>query len=98
MALTFGAMIAGQIASFAPDYIKAKTSAARIFKLLDREPAIDAYSDSGLKPVSMPDSHATWSCWMIFLDSLVRWSCQIVFIDGVTGWLCQAVFMDDLAN
>lgn len=53
MALTFGAMIAGQIASFAPDYIKAKTSAARIFKLLDREPAIDAYSDSGLKPKSV---------------------------------------------
>ena len=51
MALTFGAMIAGQIASFAPDYIKAKTSAARIFKLLDREPAIDAYSEAGLKPV-----------------------------------------------
>ena len=53
LALTFGAMIAGQIASFAPDYVKAKTSAARIFKLLDREPAIDAYSEAGLKPVGI---------------------------------------------
>ena len=53
MALTFGAMIAGQIASFAPDYVKAKTSAARIFKLLDKEPDIDAYSEAGLKPVNI---------------------------------------------
>ena len=51
MALTFGAMIAGQIASFAPDYVKAKTSAARIFKLLDREPLIDAYDEGGKRPV-----------------------------------------------
>ncbi|XP_065051580.1 ATP-dependent translocase ABCB1-like isoform X2 [Rhopilema esculentum] len=50
MALTFGAMIAGQIASFAPDYVKAKTSAARIFKLLDREPLIDAYDEGGERP------------------------------------------------
>lgn len=56
MALTFGAMIAGQIASFAPDYVKAKASAGRIFKLLDRQPAIDAYSDSGLKPVKFLSS------------------------------------------
>ena len=83
MALTFGAMIAGQIASFAPDYIKAKTSAARIFKLLDREPAIDAYSDSGLKPVSMPDGCAIWSCWIVFLDSLARWPLHMVLLDGL---------------
>ena len=51
--MTFGAMIAGQIASFAPDYAKAKTSAARIFKLLDRQPAIDSYSQEGDQLVSL---------------------------------------------
>ena len=47
LATTFGALIAGQISSFAPDYIAAKVSAARIFKLLDRVPAIDSYSSEG---------------------------------------------------
>ena len=56
LALTFGAMIAGQIASFAPDYVKAKTSAARIFKLLDRVPAIDAHSNEGKVPVILLDT------------------------------------------
>ncbi|XP_057304790.1 ATP-dependent translocase ABCB1-like isoform X3 [Hydractinia symbiolongicarpus] len=47
LAAVFGAMIAGQIASFAPDYVAAKVSAARIFNLLDRVPAINAFSTSG---------------------------------------------------
>ena len=51
-ALVFAAMFAGQVASFAPNYLKAKVSAARIFKLLDRVPPIDSKSESGEKPVS----------------------------------------------
>lgn len=45
-------MFAGQIAGFAPNYIKAKISAARIFALLDRVPLIDSYSTEGEKIVS----------------------------------------------
>ena len=51
MVTVFGALIAGQIASFAPDYVKAKVSAARIFLLLDRVPEIDSYSTEGQKLV-----------------------------------------------
>ena len=52
-ALIFAAMFAGQVASFAPNYIKAKVSAARIFKLLDRVPPIDTYSEDGKKLVNI---------------------------------------------
>uniref|UniRef100_A0A1X7UDM9 Uncharacterized protein n=2 Tax=Amphimedon queenslandica TaxID=400682 RepID=A0A1X7UDM9_AMPQE len=52
-AVIFGALGAGQASSFAPDYAKAKQSANRIFALLDREPAIDGYSEDGLKPREM---------------------------------------------
>ena len=45
-------MSVGQASSFAPDYTKAKVSAARIFAMLDREPDIDSYSEEGDKPVS----------------------------------------------
>ena len=45
-------MIAGQIASMAPDYVAAKVSAARCFAILDRVPTIDAYSENGEKFVS----------------------------------------------
>lgn len=48
----FGAMIAGQVASMAPDYVSAKVSAARCFAILDREPLIDAYDPKGEKLVS----------------------------------------------
>ena len=51
-AVIFGAIGAGQASSFAPNYAKAKVSANRIFALLDREPAIDGYSEDGAKPVS----------------------------------------------
>ncbi|KAM4026720.1 ATP-dependent translocase ABCB1 isoform 1-T1 [Anomaloglossus baeobatrachus] len=49
-AIVFGAMALGQTSSFAPDYAKAKTSAAHIFNLLEREPLIDSYSADGHKP------------------------------------------------
>ena len=51
-AIIFGAMAAGQASSFAPDYGKAKTAAARLFVLFDRVPEIDSSSEEGLKPVS----------------------------------------------
>ena len=47
--IQFGAMTAGQVASFAPDYMKAKMAAGRILDLFDRTPAIDSYSDAGSK-------------------------------------------------
>ncbi len=45
-------MAVGQASSFAPDYGKAKQSAARIFALLDSQPSINTESDMGSKPVS----------------------------------------------
>ncbi|XP_031965933.1 ATP-binding cassette sub-family B member 5 isoform X2 [Corvus moneduloides] len=48
----FAAMNVGQSASLAPDYGKARMSAQRIFKLLERKPLIDSYSDEGEKLVA----------------------------------------------
>lgn len=47
ISIQFGAMTAGQVASFAPDYVKAKVSAGRILDLFDRVPEIDSYSTEG---------------------------------------------------
>ncbi|NXA55097.1 MDR1 protein, partial [Nothocercus julius] len=49
-AVVFGAMALGQASSFAPDYAKAKISAAHMFMLFETVPAIDSYSEEGLKP------------------------------------------------
>lgn len=49
-AIVFGAMALGQTSSFAPDYAKAKISAAHIFSMVEREPLIDSYSDAGHAP------------------------------------------------
>ncbi|XP_075683763.1 ATP-dependent translocase ABCB1-like [Rhinoderma darwinii] len=49
-AIVFGAMALGQTSSFAPDYAKAKVSAAHIFSLLERKPVIDSYNAAGKKP------------------------------------------------
>ncbi|OPJ81788.1 hypothetical protein AV530_014340 [Patagioenas fasciata monilis] len=49
-AVVFGAMALGQSSSFAPDYAKAKTSAAHLFLLFERAPSIDSYSEDGEKP------------------------------------------------
>jgi len=51
-AILFGAMAIGHASQFAPDYGKAKTAAAKIFALVDRQPQIDSYSTYGKKPVS----------------------------------------------
>ena len=53
--ITFGAMQLGRIAGFAPDYVKAKIAAARIFELLDDSPAIDISLEDGEKPVTAHD-------------------------------------------
>ncbi|XP_023564472.1 multidrug resistance protein 1-like, partial [Octodon degus] len=49
-AIVFGAMAVGQFSSFAPDYAKAKVSAAHILMIIEKVPAIDSYSTEGLKP------------------------------------------------
>uniref|UniRef100_A0A8C3KT07 ABC-type xenobiotic transporter n=1 Tax=Calidris pygmaea TaxID=425635 RepID=A0A8C3KT07_9CHAR len=52
-AVVFGAMALGQSSSFAPDYAKAKISAAHLFLLFERVPSIDSYSEEGEKPVKV---------------------------------------------
>ncbi|XP_034553324.1 ATP-binding cassette, sub-family B (MDR/TAP), member 4 [Notolabrus celidotus] len=49
-ALLFGAMAVGEANSFAPNYAKAKLSAAHLMLLINREPAIDNLSEEGEKP------------------------------------------------
>ncbi|KAG8552277.1 hypothetical protein GDO81_004465 [Engystomops pustulosus] len=49
-AIIFAAMNVGQSTSLAPDFGKARVSAQRIMKLLERKPAIDSYSEDGEKP------------------------------------------------
>ncbi|XP_077915334.1 phosphatidylcholine translocator ABCB4 isoform X5 [Halichoerus grypus] len=49
-AIVFGAVALGHASSFAPDYAKAKLSAAHLFMLLERLPLIDSYSEEGLRP------------------------------------------------
>ncbi|KAM6421909.1 ATP-dependent translocase ABCB1 [Rhynochetos jubatus] len=49
-AVVFGAMALGQSSSFAPDYAKAKISAAHLFVLFERVPSIDSYGEEGEKP------------------------------------------------
>ncbi|CAD5121588.1 DgyrCDS10086 [Dimorphilus gyrociliatus] len=49
-AVAFGAQAIGEVASFAPNYGKAKVAAARLFKLFDRVPGIDSFSPDGMRP------------------------------------------------
>uniref|UniRef100_A0A8C6YQ13 Phosphatidylcholine translocator ABCB4-like n=1 Tax=Nothoprocta perdicaria TaxID=30464 RepID=A0A8C6YQ13_NOTPE len=49
-AIVFGAMALGQSTSFTPDYAKARMSAAHLFRLFERTPSIDSYSEQGEKP------------------------------------------------
>ncbi|XP_040292276.1 ATP-dependent translocase ABCB1-like isoform X2 [Bufo bufo] len=49
-AIVFAAMNVGQSTSLAPDFGKARVSAQRIMRLLERKPAIDSYSEEGEKP------------------------------------------------
>ena len=56
-AIVLGAVALGHASSFAPDYAKAKLSAAYLFKLFERQPLIDSHSEEGLRPVSSLLSH-----------------------------------------
>lgn len=46
-------MAVGQVSSFAPDYAKAKVSAAHILMIIEKTPLIDSYSTEGLQLVSL---------------------------------------------
>ncbi|KAM5303115.1 ATP-dependent translocase ABCB1 isoform 2-T2 [Glossophaga mutica] len=48
-AIVFGAMAMGQMSSFAPDYAKAKVSAAHVIMIIEKTPLIDSYSTEGQK-------------------------------------------------
>uniref|UniRef100_A0A8C3VFI4 Phosphatidylcholine translocator ABCB4 n=1 Tax=Catagonus wagneri TaxID=51154 RepID=A0A8C3VFI4_9CETA len=50
-AVVYGAMAMGHVSSFAPDYAKAKVSAAHIIMIIEKTPLIDSYSTMGLKLV-----------------------------------------------
>ena len=50
-AIVFGGTGLGRAMASAPDYSKAKMSAAHMFRLLDRVPSIDNQNDEGLKLV-----------------------------------------------
>ncbi|KAK5862309.1 hypothetical protein PBY51_017719 [Eleginops maclovinus] len=50
-AILYGAMALGEANSFAPNYAKAKVSAAHLLSLMDRKPAIDNLSQAGESPV-----------------------------------------------
>ena len=49
-AIIFSSLGIGAAASFAPDYNQAKRSAKIVFSIINREPAIDNYSEEGTKP------------------------------------------------
>lgn len=57
-AVVFGAMAVGQVSSFAPDYAKAKVSAAHVINIIEKIPLIDSYSTEGLKPSTVEGSVA----------------------------------------
>lgn len=80
-ATVFGAMIAGQIASMAPDYVSAKVSAARCFAILDRQPVIDAYSTKGEKLVRNSIAFSTLTRGGIFTLVPLTNSNSVIFCD-----------------
>ena len=52
--MVFGAMSLGQVTSFAPNYNKGAAAGGLLKILFENEPKIDAYSEEGEKPVSVP--------------------------------------------
>ena len=51
IALIFSSLALGQAGSNESGFAQAKRSARRLFAIIDRRPAIDNYSEDGLKPV-----------------------------------------------
>ena len=50
-AVAFSGVIFGQCSSFIPDIIKARLSAAHIFRMIETPSQIDALDNLGLRPV-----------------------------------------------
>ena len=59
----FGAFGIGRAMGTVPDFSKAKEATAELFRLVDREPEIDTFSDDGEKPVSNQVSGADPGIW-----------------------------------
>lgn len=51
IAIVLTSMTIGRLSTYAPEISKARLAAGRIFEIIKREPAIDSYSDLGIKPV-----------------------------------------------
>ena len=51
VAIVLTSMTIGRLTTYAPETGKARLAAARIFEIINREPAIDSHSDIGIKPV-----------------------------------------------
>lgn len=49
-AIAYGAMVIGETLVLAPEYSKAKSGAAHLFALLEKNPTINSYSQEGKKP------------------------------------------------
>nr|XP_045615136.1 ATP-dependent translocase ABCB1-like [Procambarus clarkii] len=65
-AMILGTMVVGQVLAFAPNYSKARVAASRIFRMLERKPAIPTSRDAGLTPnedvrdIQLTDVHFTY--------------------------------------
>ena len=50
-AIVLTSMVVGRLTSYGPEVGKARIAASRIFQIINSEPSIDPYSESGIKPV-----------------------------------------------
>lgn len=57
-------MAVGQVSSFAPDYAKAKVSAAHVINIIEKFLWLTATASEGLKPVSF----MFWVCDLLLTD------------------------------
>ena len=73
----FGAVALGHASSFAPDYAKAKLSAAHLFRLFERQPLIDSHSEEGLRPVSCLLSDEPLVNFLLKVCCLLDCNCRI---------------------
>ena len=70
IATTLGSTTAGRAIAFTSDYISAKISAGRLFKLFDRKSAIDVNDEQGEYKVRF---HIfTYMCFLLIMTVQVR--------------------------
>lgn len=62
-AIAYGAMVIGETLVLAPEYSKAKSGAAHLFALLEKNPTINSYSQEGKKPVSSTTIFREGAAW-----------------------------------